>query len=289
MNALGPALAAALAQSLGTRVISASRLAGGDINEAFAVELGDGRRVFVKANAHAPGGLFRAEARGLEFLAAARALRVPRVLALSDVAPSFLALELLESAPRRPAFDEELGRGLAALHRATPGAFGLDAPNFIGSLPQSNVAHARWSDFYRSERLEPQLERADEQGRASPAMRRGFDRLFARLDALVGVEEPPARLHGDLWAGNLHVDERGAPCLIDPAVYGGHREMDLGMMRLFGGFSERVFAAYAEAFPLAPGHAERVPLYQLYPLMVHVNLFGGGYARSVESVLERYG
>lgn len=289
MNALGPALAAALAESFGTRVISASRLAGGDINEAFAVELGDGRRVFVKANAHAPDGLFRAEARGLEFLAAARALRVPRVLALSDEAPSFLALELLESAPRRPAFDEELGRGLAALHRATPGAFGLDAPNFIGSLPQSNVAHARWSDFYRSERLEPQLERANEQGRASSAMRRGFARLFARLDALVGVEEPPARLHGDLWAGNLHVDERGEPCLIDPAVYGGHREMDLAMMRLFGGFSERVFAAYAEAFPLAPGHAERVPLYQLYPLMVHVNLFGGGYARSVESVLERYG
>ena len=289
MNALGPALTAALAQSCGTRVISASRLAGGDINEAFAVELGDGRRVFVKANANAPDGMFGAEARGLEFLRAAGAVRVPRVLALSDVAPSFLVLELLESAPRRPAFDEELGRGLAALHRATPGAFGLDAPNFIGSLPQSNAAHARWSDFYRSERLEPQLERAAGQGRASPAMRRGFQRLFARLDALVGVEEPPARLHGDLWAGNLHVDEGGAPCLIDPAVYGGHREMDLGMMRLFGGFSERVFAAYAEAFPLSPGHAERVPLYQLYPLMVHVNLFGGGYARSVESVLERYG
>jgi fructosamine-3-kinase len=288
VNALGAALAAALAQSFGTRVISASRLAGGDINEAFAVELGDGRRVFVKANAHAPHGMFRAEARGLEFLGAARAVRVPRVLALSDAPPCFLALELLDSAPRRPGFDEELGRGLAALHRATPGVFGLDEPNFIGSLPQSNVAHARWSDFYRRERLEPQLERASRQGRASPAMRRGFERLFERLDALAGDEEPPARLHGDLWAGNLHADERGAPCLIDPAVYGGHREMDLAMMRLFGGFSERVFAAYAEAFPLAPGHAERVPLYQLYPLMVHVNLFGGGYARSVESVLERY-
>lgn len=288
MNALGPALSAALERSFGTGVRSASRLAGGDINDAFAVELGDGRRVFVKANAHAPDGLFRAEARGLDFLRAPRALRVPRVLALSDAAPSFLALELLESAPRRAAFDEELGRGLAALHRATPGAFGLDEPNFIGSLPQTNAAHARWSEFYRGERLAPQLELASRRGRASPAMRRGFERLFARLDALVGPDEPPARLHGDLWSGNLHVDETGAPCLIDPAAYGGHREMDLAMMRLFGGFSERVFAAYAEAFPLAPGHAERVPLHQLYPLMVHVNLFGGGYASSVERVLERY-
>jgi fructosamine-3-kinase len=108
------------------------------------------------------------------------------------------------------------------------------------------------------------------------------------LPDLLGPAEPPARLHGDLWGGNLHVDAMGAPCLIDPAVYGGHREMDLAMMRLFGGFSERVFSAYSEAFPLAPGHAERVSLYQVYPLLVHLNLFGGGYAAQVESVLRRY-
>ena len=288
MNALPATLSAALERSFATRVISASRLAGGDINDAFAVELGDGRRVFVKTNADAPDGMFQAEAHGLDFLAAARALRVPRVLGLSDERPSFLALELLAAAPRRRRFDEELGRGLAELHRATPGVFGLERSNFIGSLPQSNTAHARWSDFYRRERLEPQLERATRRGRATSVMRRGFERLFARLDTLVGPEEAPARLHGDLWGGNLHVDETGAPCLIDPAVYGGHREVDLAMMRLFGGFSERVFAAYHETFPLASGHAERVPLYQLYPLLVHVNLFGGGYATSVESVLERY-
>jgi fructosamine-3-kinase len=289
VSVLEPALVAALAQSFQTRVASAARLGGGDINDAFAVELADGRRVFVKTHAHAPRGMFQAEARGLDWLRAANALRIPRVLAVSgDAAPSFLALELVEPGPRRRDFDDVLGRGLAALHRAAPDAFGLDHDNFIGSLPQSNATTPRWSDFYRAARLEPQLERASRQGRATLAMRRGYERLFARLDELLGPEEPPARLHGDLWGGNLHVDENGSPCLIDPATYGGHREIDLAMMRLFGGFSERVFAAYGEAFPLAPGHAERVPLYQLYPLMVHVNLFGGGYASSVERVLERY-
>ena len=119
-------------------------------------------------------------------------------------------------------------------------------------------------------------------------MDRGFDALFGRLTELAGPEEGPARVHGDLWGGNLHVDERGEPCLIDPAPYGGHREMDLAMMRLFGGFSSRTFDAYEEAYPLSPGHEERVSLYQLYPLMVHVNLFGGSYAGSVESALREY-
>jgi fructosamine-3-kinase len=289
VSALGGALDAALGRTLGAHVVSASRLGGGDINDAFEVELADARRVFVKTNANAPAGMFQAEARGLAWLAQAGALRLPRVLAVSpDAEPSFLVLELVRSAARRRDFDEELGRSLAALHRATPGAFGLDHDNFIGRLPQSNAEHARWADFYRAERLEPQLERASRQGRASSALRRDFERLFARLDSLVGPEEPPARLHGDLWGGNLHVDPTGMPCLIDPAAYGGHREIDLAMMRLFGGFGERVFAVYDEAFPLAPGHAERVPLYQLYPLMVHVNLFGGGYQGSVERALKHY-
>ncbi len=289
MTELGAPLAAALAAVLGAPVRSAERLGGGDINDAFGVRLADGRAIFVKTNARSPTGMFAAEARGLAFLAEAGALRVPAVLAVGGAGgPDFLALELITPASRRQSFDEELGRGLAALHRTHASSFGLDHDNFIGSLPQSNRAHARWGDFYRDERLEPQLARAVASGRATSALRRGFERLFARLDELVGPPEPPARLHGDLWSGNLHVDDEGAPCLIDPAVYGGHREVDLAMMRLFGGFSERVHAAYAEAFPLAPGSDERVALYQLYPLMVHVNLFGGGYAASVEGVLTRY-
>jgi fructosamine-3-kinase len=270
---------------------AARPLAGGDINEAYEVELDDRRRVFVKSNPRSPRGMFAAEARGLAWLAEAGALRVPRVLAASqpDAGPQFLALELVGSGAPARDFDERLGRGLAALHRHGAPGFGLDHDNFVGRLPQDNRSEptTTWTEFFRTRRLEAQLRRAVDGGHASSRMRAGFERLFAALPELVGPDEPPSRLHGDLWGGNLLVDESGAPCLIDPAVYGGHREIDLAMMRLFGGFGGRVFDAYDEAWPLAPGHEERVRLYQLYPLMVHVNLFGGGYVGSVESALDR--
>lgn len=283
------ALRGALATALGSEVVSAHGVAGGDINEAYEVGLADGRRLFAKANARSPRGMFAAEARGLDWLAEAGALRIPEVVAVAapEAPAQFLVLELV--ATGRPArdFDERLGQGLAALHgRSAPG-FGLDHDNFVGSLPQENAAAPTWPEFYRARRLEPLLRRAADGGLASARMRQGFHRLFAALDGLCGPPEPPARLHGDLWGGNLLCDDRGAPVLIDPAVYGGHREIDLAMMRLFGGFGARVFDAYDEAAPLADGHRERVTLYQLYPLMVHVNLFGGGYVGSVESALER--
>jgi fructosamine-3-kinase len=275
----------ALEAAVAGKVAAARPVGGGDINRADAVALADGRRLFVKTNAREPAGMFAAEARGLSWLAEAGVLRVPGVVAHG---PGFLALELVVSAPPARDFDERLGRGLAALHRFGAPRFGLDHDNFIGRLPQDNAAVAGgWAAFYRERRLEPQLRRAADDGLATSRMERGFERLFAALDDLVGPEEPPARLHGDLWGGNLLCDEAGAPCLCDPAVYGGHREIDLAMMRLFGGFGPRTFAAYDEAWPLAPGHEERVALYQLYPLMVHVNLFGGGYVRQVETALDR--
>jgi fructosamine-3-kinase len=281
-------LKAALAAALGDAVMSARPISGGDINQAYEVGLAGGLRVFVKTNARAPRGMFGAEARGLAWLAEAGPLRVPEVLASSDGdGPQFLALELVPTGAPAADFDGRLGRGLAALHRHGAPSFGLDHDNFIGRLPQPNGPLPTWVDFYRERRLEPQLRRAADSGLASTRMRRGFERLFATLGELVGPEEPPSRLHGDLWGGNLLCDASGAPCLIDPAVYGGHREVDLAMMRLFGGFGARVFGAYQEAWPLASGHEERVPLYQLYPLMVHVNLFGGGYVGSVESALGR--
>lgn len=283
-------LALSLEQQLGERVVRVSRLSGGDINDAYQIELEGGGRWFVKSSPTAPSTLFPAEARGLEWLRAAGALRVPEVRAVSgpDDAIGYLVLELLEPGRPGPEFDERLGRGLAALHQSQAGVFGLDHDNFIGPLPQHNALLPEWSEFYRARRLEPQLERAVNSGSASYAMRRAFDRLFARLGELVGPVEAPCRLHGDLWSGNLHVDPNGEPCLLDPAVYGGHREVDLAMMRLFGGFAERVFMAYEEAFPLASGALDRVALYQLYPLLVHLNLFGGGYGASVERALARY-
>jgi fructosamine-3-kinase len=274
-------------RALGARVVSARPLSGGDINEASLLTLDDGRSLFAKTNAAAAPAMFPAEARGLRWLAEAGALRIPRVVAVSgeEDGPSYLVLEHIGAGRRRPDFDVALGRGLAALHRFGAAQFGLDHDNFVGKLPQSNRPAATWADFYRDRRLEPRLRQAIDQGLASPRMRRDGARVLQRMEDLVGPPEPPARLHGDLWGGNLLVDEAGAPCLIDPAAYAGHREVDLAMMRLFGGFGARVFDAYAEAWPLAPGHEERVPLYQLYFLLVHVNIFGASYVSGVEDAL----
>jgi len=283
-------LIAALGPAIGRRVRRLRSLSGGDINLAFAAELEDGGELFVKTHPRAPDGMYDAEARGLAWLGEAGALRIPAVVAVSGggEGPAFLVLEYLASGKARSGFDEALGRGLAALHRASAPCFGFESANFIGSLPQSNRPHPTFAEFFREERLLPQLELAARNGRASSALAKRFERLFSRLDDVVGPPEPPARLHGDLWSGNLHVGPAGEPCLIDPAVYGGHREIDLAMMRLFGGFGPRAFAAYEEAYPLAAGAAERVPLFQIYPLLVHTNLFGGRYAASVEAALAHY-
>jgi fructosamine-3-kinase len=199
---------------------------------------------------------------------------------------SFLVLELCEPGPPRRDFEELLGRGLAGLHRSGAALeFGLDHSNYVGSVPQQNEPRADWPSFYRDCRLAPMLARAG--GSLSASLRGDFDRLFDRLPELCGPAEPPARLHGDLWSGNVHRDADGRPVLIDPAAYVGHREIDLAMLRLFGGFSERWFAAYAEVSPLAEGWRRRVDLYQLYPLLVHVVLFGRSYVGSVAAALRR--
>lgn len=280
----------AVEAALGSHIVAARALSGGDINDAFAARLATGATVFIKTNDRADPAMFPAEARGLAFLEEAAALRVPHVLTVSSGnvgEPCFLVLEYLEPARPVSGFDERLGRGLATLHRAGAPHFGLDHRNFIGRLAQTNEPAGTWHEFYGQRRLLPQLRLAVDSGRATKKMKEGLERLVRRLADLVGAPESPSRLHGDLWGGNLHVDDHGEPCLIDPAVYGGHREVDLAMMRLFGGFSERCFSAYAEAWPLSPGHQDRIPLYQLYPLLVHVNLFGGSYVRSVERALDR--
>jgi fructosamine-3-kinase len=282
-----PELARAVSRALGERVVSARAVPGGDINEAWRIGLGSELEVFVKTNASAPPGFFAREAEGLRWLAEARALRVPRVRAVGE-APAFLALEWLEPGPPMPGHDEALGRGLAALHRSGAEAFGFARDNYIGSLPQANTPRESWPAFYAERRLRPLMQRAQDVGVLPRSLASPLEALIDRLPDLTGPTEPPARLHGDLWGGNLHRDVEGAPCLVDPAVYGGHREVDLAMLRLFGGASERTFDAYDEAIPLAPGTSERVALYQLYPLLVHVNLFGAGYLGSLQAAVERY-
>jgi len=277
--------------ALGDPVRVLQPLEGGDINRAYAAELGDGRRVFVKTQDQAPQGFFAAEARGLAWLLDADAVRVPRVLARADCDDAevpLLALEWIEEGGRGPAFDTRLGRALARLHAAGAEGFGLAQDGFIGSLPQTNAARPTWAAFYRECRLAPLVRRARDTGRLDADLAARFDVLFGRLEALVGPPEPPARLHGDLWSGNVLCDADAQPCLIDPAAYGGHREVDLAMLHLFGGAGERAFDAYDEAFPRAADHAERVALYQLYPLLVHLLLFGSAYRSRVAAAIHPY-
>ena len=286
----GDALAARLGQALGARVTASEAVSGGSINRAARLTLSDGRRVFVKHHPDAPPGVFRAEADGLSWLAAAGALRTPAVLAVADDAgepgPRFLALEWIAPGPPDP---EAFGRGLAALHAAGAPAFGWDRDNFIGPLPQLNDAMGGgWAEFYAERRLAPMARRAVEGGALPSSFLDDLERLRARLPELAGPPEPPARLHGDLWGGNALLGAEGGPAVVDPAVHGGHREVDLAMMRLFGGFPDSAFAAYEEAFPPAPGHAERVGLWQLHPVLVHVCLFGGAYAAQARRLVSRY-
>ena len=278
----------ALAEDLGAELVSVSRISGGDINEAFRVELAKGRAVFIKSHSDPQPQMFQREAKGLTWLGSAKALRVPKVINFRTEGISYLALEFLESAPRAKDHDQRLGRGLAELHRSGAPSFGFQEDNYIGSLPQDNTEAENWAEFYVSRRLEPLLMAARDAGHLGRSDRVAFDALFSKMPDLVGPIEKPARLHGDLWGGNAMVDDEGQPVLIDPAVYGGHREIDLAMMRLFGGFSEGVFGAYAEVWPLAPGYQERVALYQLYPLLVHVNLFGSSYVSQLERALSVY-
>lgn len=286
---MSPELSTALEQTLGSRVVECQGVGGGDINQAYRLELSDRRRVFVKANPHAPAHMFEREAAGLDWLREAGAICVPRVLGLgSGSNTEFLALEWIDSAAPRPSFDESLGQQLAALHRSQVSDFGLERDNYIGRLPQTNRRSHDFTEFYATRRLIPQFEMAAAKGLFDSRTCARFDTLIERLGSRLGAPEAPARLHGDLWSGNCLCGRDGRPWLVDPAVYGGHREIDLAMMRLFGGFSERVFSAYAESFPLSPGHRERVELMQLYPVLVHVNLFGGSYVASARRIIEHY-
>ena len=232
--------------------------------------------------------MFKAEARGLKLLAESKSMYIPEVIGASEAGSyQFLVLEFIPESNRTQHYWRNFGIQLATLHRNTSPLFGLDHDNYIGSLPQHNSLHTSWIDFFIHNRLEAQLQLAERSARVDKSLLRNFETLYTKLPDLLAIEKP-ALLHGDLWSGNIMVNQHGAPGMIDPAIYFGHREMDIAMTQLFGGFNPEFLQVYHEVFPLAPGVEDRLQLYNLYPLLVHVNLFGGDYLAQVNSILRRF-
>ncbi len=261
---------------------------GGCINEAFSLNTNAGR-YFIKYNSAVTyPAMFEKEAAGLKILADTKAISVPKVIATGESGKlTFLILEYIENGTQGRNFWNEFGTKLADLHRNTSEYFGLDHDNYIGSLIQSNRFHPDFFSFFISERIEPQLKEARNKGAFSQSETRYFDSLFKTLTNIIPSEKP-ALIHGDLWSGNYMVTADASPCLIDPAVYYGHREADIALTQLFGGFKPEFYSAYNQAWPMEKGWQKRMDIFNLYPLLVHVNLFGGGYAAQVLRIIRQF-
>lgn len=261
-------------------------VSGGDINNAFQLQITGGKQCFLKFHPGASGGaLLAAEQRGLEEIRKAGVVATPGVLAFgADERGGWLVLEFLEGKPATGDDWASLGRQLAGLHQVTAPDFGFDSDNFIGTLTQSNRRHQHWAEFYREERLRPQFQAARSWFDAADHAR--IDTFLARLPSLVDPGEP-ALIHGDLWSGNVLISGAG-PVLIDPAVCYAHREMDLAMSMLFGGFDRLFYESYHATWPLIAGWRDRIELYQLYYLLAHLNMFGAGYLGSVMRIVRRF-
>lgn len=288
---LPDALTAALSDAVGAAVTSVAAVGGGCIANACRVET-EARSYFLKWGRGDVAETFPAEAAGLKTLAAAGSpLVVPEVIAqqpASDGTPAFLVTEWINSGRKGLHFWSSFGEGLAALHEHTGDQYGFDQDNFIGRLPQKNASERTWPRFFRTQRLAPQVDMARERGRWQAGWEAPIETLYRRLPDLLPAQPDRSVLHGDLWSGNFLVTAIGNVALVDPAVYYGHRETDLAMTELFGGFDEAFYTAYREAYPLEPGYEERRDIYNLYHLINHLNHFGGRYASSVDATLRAF-
>ncbi|MCU1504195.1 MAG: putative ribulosamine/erythrulosamine 3-kinase, partial [Ilumatobacteraceae bacterium] len=260
---------------------------GGDVAAAFRIELADGTRVFAKTHPTAPPGFFSTESTGLSWLRDAAAVRVPGVLAVADEPVPMLVLEWIDEGRQGPTTEPALGAALAALHAAGAPSFGREDRRTTGSRALPNDPQPTWAAFYAACRLLPLARLAADSAALPTAAIDRLERLAGNLERF-DDGQPPSRLHGDLWAGNRLVDVAGESWLVDPAAHGGHREFDLAMMRLFGGFSPACFRAYEEVTPLADGWQDRIALHQIAPLVVHAIKFGGGYVPAAVDAIERY-
>ena len=284
-----PTIAEHISAATGTpfSVSAEHHVGGGCISSAFRID-GNGQRYFVKVNSADQLDMFAAEAEGLSELANAHAVRVPASVCWGVAEhQAFLVLENLDLGGGNGKSAEQLGRSLAALHRYTRPQFGWHRDNTIGSTPQINTASADWLSFWRQHRLGFQLELAAHRGYGGSLQRKG-EALLEVLAALFDDYHPVAScLHGDLWSGNFAVTRAGEPVIFDPAVYFGDREADLAMTELFGGFPARFYDAYNEVWPVDSGYAVRKTFYNLYHILNHLNLFGGGYGGQAERMMDQ--
>lgn len=259
-------------------------VAAGNINQGIFVGTSLGQ-FFLKTNFESSVDIFHKEAAGLRLLRDNTSIKIPEVMAFGrEQDQNFLLMEWIESGRNIPLYWDNLGEGLAELHMATQKHFGLHQDNYIASLPQNNQSEQDWCSFFVSKRLEPLLGKALYEGIIDRAFAKKFQSIYPKLESIF-PKERPSLIHGDLWSGNVISDAAGNPVLIDPAVYFGHREMDIAFSKLFGGFSERFYQRYDEVFPLEPDFAERESIYNLYPLLVHLLLFGASYLPPIEKTV----
>lgn len=284
-----------LTERLGMSVSAVTKTRGGDINDAFRADTSDGP-IFVKSSPTAQPGMFTAEAAGLEWISEREAIATPKVISVNDPAeddgsPRLLALEWIDEGSVDA---EQLGEQLAAMHALGAPTFGFTpgpaahAPMRFNDLSLPNDPHATFAEFYAANRIVPLTDQSVAIGRMSSDTAATMHRLAERIADFAGPEEPPSRTHGDLWIGNVMADKTGKPYLIDPVAHGGHREVDLANLTVFGGPGQRCFDTYDEVFPIADGFQERVPLWQLAMILLHVYLFGGAYEAQALAIANRY-
>ena len=281
---------ARIEEKLGGKIKSFTSLSGGCISDAYRITTEGNKQYFLKYNSSSADDMFIKEAHGLMELEKANAIRIPQVLSFDE---DYIILEFIQSGNKIKNFFEEFGRSFAEMHKYYAETFGFYEDNYIGSNPQMNIPDENekldWATFYFNKRILFQFRLAEKLGNSTEELRKGISKLEDRIEDIIGFnKEKPSLLHGDLWGGNYMVDENGNAVLIDPAVYYGHREADLGMTKLFGGFSSEFYRAYGETFPLEDGYDYRENIYKLYHVLNHLNLFGGGYYSQAISLIKFY-
>lgn len=277
-------------EKLGSKIKSFSSLSGGCISDAFKISTANGTSFFLKYNPSASNDMFFKEANGLRELDKSNAIKIPEVLSVDE---DYILLEFIASGNRKKNFFEDFGKSFAEMHKFKSDSFGFYENNYIGSNPQINIPDEKeksdWTAFYLNKRILFQLQLAEKLGNSTDELRKGISKLENKIEDIIGHNsEKPSLLHGDLWAGNYMIDQNGNAVLIDPAAYYGHREADLGMTKLFGGFNSEFYKAYNESFPLEDGFDYRENIYKLYHVLNHLNLFGGGYYSQAISLIKFY-